>query len=513
MLPCQAVPAAPSSPLARSPRSPDEADKAAPARIRLTILAKLLLAFLVPTTALFTGFAVLAHRVAAADLDAELGVRLSEVAATAALDLRGAYLAPLGPGDEDDRAYLRARRTLEAVREATGVARLYIFDSEFRSRLDTSGEIPIGATQFQAELHRHELADVFERGQAVSSVLFEGSDGSLYKAGYAPIRDGGTEGEIVLALGADAPAAYFERLASLRQSLLIYGFVLALVVLIVAVVFAARITRPVRQLAQAAARIGKGNLSAEVPRTARDELGLLAVTMDEMRREIAARNQRMQLMLSGIAHEVRNPLGGIELFAGILRDELDEGDERRAHVARIERELGYLNAVVSDFLDYARRPAPELDDLDLSELIGAVVELCQADAERAGVPLALVAEPTRCWADAGQLRRAVLNLVRNAIQASDGVADPQVTVRVKPGGGDGGDRGALVAVENRGPEIPDEVMGRLFEPFYTTREKGTGLGLAFVHEIATDHGGELRVMSEGGRTCFEMRLPDRAPLP
>jgi signal transduction histidine kinase len=512
-------------------------DRAAPRRMRLPILAKLLVTFTLPTMALFSLFAAVAHEVARRDLEAELGIRLSALAQTAALEIRGKYLTELGPGGEEDRAYLRARRVLESVREATGVARLYVFDRGFASRVDTA-DTPIGATHFQAELHRHELGRVFERGEAVSSVLFEGTDGKLYKAGYAPVRASESEDEIVLALGVDAPAAYFERLADLRRSLMGYGALLALVVIAIAVVVAALITRPVRRLAAAAERIGKGDLGTPIARTSHDELGFLADTMEDMRREIAARTEKMQLMLSGIAHEVRNPLGGIKLFTGILRDEIEPGDERRRHVDRIERELGYLETVVSEFLDYARRPAPELAEVDLGALLGDVIELVRPEAERAGVALVMEvintrdareardagdareardardmpgapgerdAQPVRCRADAGQVRRAALNLVRNAVQASIGVGGvdgPEVRVTVQPAGGQ-----AVLAVHNRGAEIPAEVRARMFEPFFTTREKGTGLGLAFVREIVDDHGGALSVRCESGTTVFEVRLP------
>jgi signal transduction histidine kinase len=485
------------------------ADRAAPGsrRLRLPILVKLLVAFALPTMALFSVFAVVAHEVARRDLEAELGTRLSVLAQTAALEIRGKYLVELGPGDEQDRAYLRVLRVLEAVRASTGVARLYVFDREFGSRGDTGGT-PIGAKHFQAELHRHELGRVFEGGEAVSSVLFEGSDGTLYKAGYAPVRASETEDEIVLALGVDAPATYFERLDELRRSLFGYGLLLALVVIAVAVVVAALITRPLRRLATAAARIGKGDLGAAITPTSHDEIGLLAETMDDMRRELAARSEKMQLMLSGIAHEVRNPLGGMKLFAGILRDEIEPGDDRRRHVERIERELTYLETVVTEFLEYARRPAPELGDVDLAALVADLVEVARADAERADVPLVLDAGPARCRADAGQVRRATLNLVRNAIQASAGVTGPEVRVRVRAAERGPGDRaGAVLSVHNRGPEIPEEVRGRIFEPFFTTREKGTGLGLAFVREMVSDHGGEIEVRCRDGETVFEVRLP------
>ncbi len=472
-------------------------------RPRLTILIKLLLAFEVPMIALFALFAVVAHQVTRRDLEAELAMRLKAVASSAAIQLRGKHLTELGPGDEEDRAYLNAKRKLEAVLNATGVSRLYVFDRNFSLKVGTDADTPIGAELYLAQLDRTELAKVFEKGEAQSSIPFVGIDGRRYQAGYAPVRASETEPEIVLALGVDASPTYFERLADLRHTLFLYGVLLALVVMVLSVVTATLITRPVRSLAAAAERIGKGELAAPIARTSRDEIGFLAETMEEMRGELKERDERLQLMLSGIAHEVRNPLGGIELFTGILRDELEGDEEKIKHTARIEKELGYLKCVVSEFLDYARRPKPELAELDLGELARDVVELTRADADAAGVEIESDARPVECLGDAGQLRRAVLNLVRNAISASKQSDERIVRVEVGAAG-----RWGALSVRNTGPEISSEVREHMFEPFYTTREKGTGLGLAFVREIISDHGGTIQVESSAETgTLFEVRLP------
>ena len=473
-------------------------------RVRLTILLKLLVAFTLPTAVLFAVFAVIAHEVTRRDLEAELGTRLTAVASAAATQIRGGLLAELSPGDEQHLLHASTRRKLAEIAGATGVARLYIFDRAFGSRADTEPDIPIGAEYYHAQLDRQEIARVFERGEAVSSILFEGLDGRLYKAGYAPIYASDRDRRIVLAIGADAPATFFDRLADLRRSLLYYGVGAILAMMAIAVLVAALITRPVRHLAAAAERIGRGDLAAPIRRTSRDEIGFLAETMDQMRVELRARDQRMQEMLSGIAHEVRNPLGGIELFAGILRDELPAGDERRAHVDRIEREVGYLKTVVAEFLDYARRPEPVLGPVALAPLVEQVCDVEAAEAAAVGVTLAReVPDGLGCLGDPVQLRRAIHNLVRNAIQAAAAAEPPRrVTVSARQAGGR-----IELAVHNDGPAIPDQVRARLFEPFFTTREKGTGLGLAFVHEIAADHGGAIEVDSADGRgTTFTLAL-------
>jgi signal transduction histidine kinase len=471
-------------------------------RPRVTILVKLLCAFTLPAVGLFVLFALVAYDVTRRDLEAELGTRLEAIAASASTHLRGKYLEDLVPGEEDDRAYQGSREKLSDLARETGVARIYVFDREFAARVDTDEEVPIGTVMFQAKLDRLELERVFERAERASSLLFEGVDGELYKAGYAPVyADPDRDRSVVLAVGVDAPATFFERLSRLRRSLILYGALLAAAVMGVAVVVAALLTRPVRRLALAAERIGRGDLRRPIKRMSGDEIGFLAETMEEMRADLQARDERMQLMLSGIAHEVRNPLGGMELFAGILRDEIPKGDDRRRHVERIEKEVGHLKQVVTDFLEYARRPEPELGPVALGELARDICELAAGEAEAAGVKLRQEVDPVVCLGDDGQLRRVLLNLVRNAVQAAATANEKLVVVRVAAAG----DR-ARVEVENHGPEIPPEARERVFEPFFTTREKGTGLGLAFAREIANDHGGRISVESNPERTTFTVEL-------
>ncbi|HUQ05687.1 MAG TPA: HAMP domain-containing sensor histidine kinase [Kofleriaceae bacterium] len=472
-------------------------------RPRATILVKLLLAFAVPSLALFALFGYVALEVTRQDLDAELGTRLEAVAGSASTHVRGKYLVELRAGDEEERAYQNVVAKLKAVSEITG-ARFYVFDREFNSRADSADGVGIGTRYYQAELDRVELERVFAGGTA-ASVTFSDAKGRRVKAGYAPVHASETEPEIVLAIGAEAPAAYFRRLDDLRDSLVLWGIALTAVVLAATFIAALLITRPVRTLAAAATRIGQGDLAQPIGLRTGDELGVLAQTMETMRGQLAERDARTQQMLAGIAHEVRNPLAGIQLYAGILRDEL-AGDERAAHAAKIDREVGYLERVVRDFLEYARRPPPELASVDAAALVREVADVLGADADAAGleVEVDVPTSPLTLSADASQLRRALLNLGKNAIQAAAEVSERGKAVRLAARA-DGGD--VELAVWNRGPSITAETSGRMFQPFFTTREKGTGLGLAFVAEIVRAHGGEVSVTSETGETTFRVKLP------
>ncbi len=469
-------------------------------RFRAPILVKLLVALVLPALVLFTVFAFVAYEVSRRDLDEEVGSRLKAIAASAATTVRGKYVEELAPGDEGERAHQNYVNKLALLERATD-AHLYIFDKSFNSRLDTDTSVPIGTHYYHVELDRTELARVFDQGEAVASITFEGADGKTYKAGYAPVRAELDGGPIVLAIAAQAPAKYFERLADLRGRLFLWGGGLLLVSIAAAVIATLLITRNVRRLASAAERIGAGDLREPVKLTSHDELGVLAQTMDRMRVQLAERDARMQQMLAGIAHEVRNPLAGMTLFAGILQDEIPDGDERRGHVDRIRKELGYLERVVNEFLEFARRPRPELAPVPMRELLEEIAQLASTEAVTVAVTLL---EDVTANADRSQLRRALLNLARNAVQAATAAEQTGEVVRLSARRD-----GAMVAIAvwNRGKEISPETSGKLFEPFYTTREKGTGLGLAFVREIAIDHGGHVDVASADGETTFTIVLP------
>ncbi|MCP4446629.1 MAG: HAMP domain-containing histidine kinase [Myxococcales bacterium] len=470
---------------------------------RRTLLLKLLVALVLPTVGVFSLFAYFAYELQREDLEVELGRRLQSVASAASTQLRGKYLVELVAGDEqeDNLYYQGGMRRLEEMRKATGVERLYVFDREFQTRLDTGGA-PIGSAQFQSEIDRGEVGLVFENATSATSLLFEGANGRFYKAGYAPVYMSKDDTRVALAIGADAPAEFFERLAELRKTLIFYGGILVLVVAGVAILVGMRITKPVRLLAEEAERIGGGDLTHPIDVTSRDEIGFLAATMEIMRSDLRTRDERMQLMLAGIAHEVRNPLGGIELFGGILREDLEGDEEKLSHLGRIEKEIAYLKVVVESFLEYARRPAPELERVAMANLVREVADLEAGHLASAHLMIELNLEELHCMGDSLQLRRAALNLLQNAIQAGEGAGKP-VVIALKSDGVH-----AYLSVSNHGAPIPEEARDRLFEPFFTTKQKGTGLGLAFVDEIAKDHGGTIRCTSDADDgTCFTLALP------
>lgn len=459
---------------------------------------KLLLAYLVPTAAIGLGIGLLAHRASHNAMERQLGEALCATARTAALQVGRQRALALRPGDETSRTYNNLVEKLAAIERAAGVERIVMFDRRERCLLDSDRTFAIGEPLPALAANRAELQSVYA-GRCRASVLFSGPEGKLFKTGYAPVR---LDGRVVAGVGVDGSAAFFGPLSELSRTLVaVVAVALALVVLVTLVV-SRRITRPLDRLTAAARAIGSGELEGEIRVETGDEIGALARTLNDMRQAILARDRQLQLMLSGIAHEVRNPLGGMSLFVGLLQEELSD-PQAQQHVDRIASELAYLDRVVHEFLDFARNKPPQIETLDPRAELEQVRGLCQADAERAEVALDIEVDAAISsvrW-DQERMRRAVLNLVRNAIQASE--PGGRVCVALAAAG----DR-LLLRVTDRGRGIPVEQRQRIFEPFFTTRQKGTGLGLALVARTVASHGGAIRVDSQSGAgTTFELQLP------
>lgn len=209
-------------------------------------------------------------------------------------------------------------------------------------------------------------------------------------------------------------------------------------------------------------------------------------------------------MAAHVTHEVRNPLSSIGLNVEMLADDLAEaGPEAQALLRAIQREIDRLTGITEEYLRLARLPQPRLEPDDPGAVIRSVSELVRAEMRESGIDLHVeVADDLPQVAmDEPQIRQALLNLLRNAREAMPEGGD----VRIEADHHDGGVR---VLVRDEGPGIPAEERRRIFDLFYTTKERGTGLGLPLTQQIVVAHGGRIRCESGAdGGTTFELWLP------
>jgi signal transduction histidine kinase len=455
------------------------------------------LAAALPALVSLATMALVADRLARRALDDELSARLVAAARAAAAALPAERVASLRAGDEGTRTYGHVRARLDAVAKATGT-RLFVVRADRTALADSAGTARIGEPVLALERDRVEIAEAARGAGIASQVLFEGSDGRLYKTGYAPLLDGG--GSLVAVVGADGTAASFETLRRFRRLLATFAVGGAVLGALVAALAALSVTRPLTRITEAAQRIAHGDLETPLwQRRRRDEIGTLRDTLEEMRKALHARDEERETLLAGIAHEVRNPLGALDLFAGLLAEEL-AGRPEASHVARIRQELVALSKVVEEFLDYARARPPVREEVDLALLLAEVADLAQPLAAARRVSLSEEGGGS-VRADREQLRRALLNLVRNAVEAAPAASLVEVAATA-------GAEGAVLEVRDRGPGLGADARASLFRPFFTTKERGTGLGLALAKKVADAHGGALALVDrDGGGTVARLALP------
>lgn len=316
-----------------------------------------------------------------------------------------------------------------------------------------------------------------------------------------------------------------------RSSLYALGILSALTLLLAVGVLIAVIytLRPLTDLTEATKRIGEGDYRP-IEGIAEDRLGIDEITtltreFNSMAESLAERDaklreQHQQLlrserlatigqMTSLITHELRNPLSSINLNSEMLQEALVEhgisgdDDDVMPLLDTIIDEVDRLRDITEEYLVYARLPSPNLEARNLNEIIQGLVDFHVFEWDQQGVDLdiSLPDDPAEVLVDGNQLRQALLNILRNAIEASpeDGLVSVLVTCDEST---------ARIEVSDEGPGIDAAVLDKIFEPFFTTKSNGTGIGLAMTQQIVEEHGGRLAVESaaSGGAT-FIIVLP------
>ncbi len=270
----------------------------------------------------------------------------------------------------------------------------------------------------------------------------------------------------------------------------------------------ARVTRPVRKLAESAGKVAAGNWSTTVEILSTDEIGQLAGAFNRMTHELVEQRERLvqaervaawRELARRLAHELKNPLFPLQITVENMQraresypDQFDE--VFREGSATLLAELSNLKQIVGRFSDFAKMPAPEMQPVEFNSLIAETMKLFEPQFAKAHVVAKTDLDPVlpAVEADPEQMTRVLRNLILNAIDAmpSGGV----LTVRTISLG-----HAVRIEISDTGQGLTPEECARLFTPYYTTKTHGTGLGLAIVQSVISDHKGRISVSSEPGK--------------
>ena len=281
-----------------------------------------------------------------------------------------------------------------------------------------------------------------------------------------------------------------------------------------------RVTHPVEQLAAGARSVASGDWSARVEVVSHDEIGELAQAFNQMTQHLVEQRDRTiqaervaawRELARRLAHELKNPLFPLQITIENLQRARErpaaEFDEVfREGTDTLLAELSNLKTIVGRFSDFAKMPAPQFERVDVNELVRGAMKLYDARLRAEGrAPISLRLEladgELSIAADSDQLRRALSNLVLNAMDAMpDGGTLHVVTGRIEDS--------VRISVADTGLGLTPEECERLFTPYYTTKHHGTGLGLAIVQSVVSDHHGKISVISEPAHgSTFIIELP------
>ncbi|HBO70082.1 MAG TPA: hypothetical protein DD658_08140 [Deltaproteobacteria bacterium] len=362
----------------------------------------------------------------------------------------------------------------------------------------------------------------FSRQGAKELLLFHPTNG--YGEGFADaVRTAAKEQGIVLSKTVSYDPDTNDFTEAIRKNLYL-RFASTLLIFAVGFAFAVSISghyvRPLEKLALAAEKVAAGDLSQELPVGGKDEVGRLTRSFNEMiahlrqNRELEEKVRESQYLSqlgrlsSGVAHEIRNPLNFISLAVDHL-DTLADGKtpeaerEKEQVITGIKEEIQKLNELVTNFIMYGRPAEPQRTPVRLREIVEGVLQMAspRIQSQRIRVSSAFRDAPPQT-VDPDMIRRAVINLVGNAVDAMPGGGELRVS------GGPGEDGCYLLEFGDTGGGIAESDRERIFEPYFTTKSTGLGLGLVLTRRIVESHGGGIVIDSEPGKgTRVVVRLP------
>ncbi|MBI5612919.1 MAG: HAMP domain-containing protein [Gammaproteobacteria bacterium] len=334
-----------------------------------------------------------------------------------------------------------------------------------------------------------------------------------FRGQYTPILD--SEGHVEAIIFSGLERRGFEEILTNRLVMFLLISLLGIAIGVLAGVLLSRlIVRPVEYLRSGVMQLAGQNFHAEVPVSSNDELGdlakafnAMAVSLRQARDEQQQRFQKDKLSALGelsaaLAHEIRNPIGVVNTAAALL-EKPDTDAKKHAELTRMLREESMrVNNLVQDFLQLSRYRQPEFASIDPTTPLERALGTALAGRNNIRVTRRLEHGDVRINADANLLQQAWGNILTNALQAI-GERDGELTLTsVREDGC------ILIAVEDSGPGISPEAMPRLFEPFFTNKEQGTGLGLTIANTLVEANGGNLKILEpEKSGARFGMRFP------
>ncbi len=377
------------------------------------------------------------------------------------------------------------RRYFLGQRQQLHLENAFIFNNSFQIVISDTLSSDANAEPL-LQINRKEIHDLKIK-ESAASLPFKAADGLWYMWGFYRLDEnywvGIREGADRLVVIEEISLAFWS-IGILGIGLTgIGGWWLALA-----------ITKPIDSLVVFSDRLGKGEWKTPIPQHITGDLFILAQAMDKMRLGLANQQKEKEAMLAQVAHEIRNPLGGMELLTGLIKEDLAREGKSVDYVQRILDEIGRLKLLITAYLDYGKpsKTAPEW--VDLGDFLTEIHDQFRTVFDQKNICFDHDLPAGRIFFDRNHLKQIFLNLVSNSVHFMP--EGGTITVRVTRSAG-----AANIEIADSGPGIPDGNLNAVFEPFFTTNQNGFGLGLAVCKKLCEENDAHLSVGNNLTKGC------------
>ena len=398
----------------------------------------------------------------------ELGNRLITVANMVSSYLENeAVIISFTKGDEQTDWYKHLKEYLLEVKKKNNLRALSIFNLDYRWMIGTDENMRIGVYSYLLLIDEEEIKKSITQKVSTQSYLYSFED-IQYKRAYAPIP--GFDGKVEAFVEVEASRDYFVGLTKLRNSLIFLGLFCIVVIGILVIIF--------YKLVNALIKAGESS-------------------------ELNNRLQSLGTMAAGVAHEIRNPLGIIKNTAEILKAELLSESDSYSYVDSILEEVHRLNNLVTQFLQISKPSVIVKKDCDIKQLIESTISFVKYDFEKSDIKI-LYDKPQHSLnikCDENSIKQLLLNLLINAKQSMKNGGSVMIGLIKKK-------NKILITIADEGSGISETEIKKVFDPFYSTKDAGIGLGLTICKNIVDSHNGTIEVFSrENKGTKVIVSLP------
>ena len=366
---------------------------------------------------------------------------------------------------------------------------LFIFDKSFKILVHSDKTYKTGIVEPRLLINKKEILDLNSH-QSTTSLPFKGDDNNWYMWGFYRLTNS-------YWLCIRESAYRLEKVEGLSKTFWYLGITGVIIAIILSWFVARSISKPVDSLVKFSSDIGKGNLMIHAPSELKGEMLILSQALEKMKNGLLINQKEKENMLAQIAHEIRNPLGGIELLANLIREDLIKDNRNIDYADRIVKELNGLKFLISAYLNYSR-PAPANPTwINIKEILSEVENLIYDKLHNKQIELTSENLLKNIYFDEEHLKHVLINLITNGIESIQQDGKINIATAKKKNKWE-------ISVEDNGKGINAEDSNKIFEPFYTSRKDGTGLGLSISKKLCAENNAELIYERKNGLTIFKI---------